>query len=435
MNPCVLFILALVLPYIARAAGPLPAFPGAEGAGASTPGGRGGRVIFVTSLADSGPGSFRAACEATGPRIVIFRVAGTIALRSPINVRNPYLTIAGQSAPGEGVCLRDNSFGISTHDVVVRFLRSRLGDTSGVQGDCINLNHGARNVILDHCSATWSVDECLSTSGENADCTIQWSLIGESLNRSRHAKGPHAYGSLARANGAMSWHHNLWIHNDARNPRLGDNYGRDGRHPSFDVRNNVIYGFGGTASGLTQGRFSVNYVGNYLRPGPDSRAKTPITVGNPSELIFFLAGNIWEPDPALPPEQFFNALEAEGRKQVTLSGHPFPLPPVTTVSARDAFEQVLAKVGASRPARDVVDARLIRQVRERTGRLIDSQTEVGGWPELRPGPLPVDSDEDGLPDAWEQARGLDPRNARDSARVLASGYTAIEEYLNGLARP
>ncbi len=158
---------------------PLPAFPGAEGAGSTTPGGRGGRVLFVTTLADSGPGSFRAACDAEGPRIVVFRVAGTIALKSPINVRHPFLTIAGQSAPGDGVCLRDNSFGISTHDVVVRFLRSRLGDVSGRAADCIDLNNGARHCILDHCSATWSNDECLSTSGVNSDCTIQWCLIGE----------------------------------------------------------------------------------------------------------------------------------------------------------------------------------------------------------------------------------------------------------------
>lgn len=414
---------------------PLPAFPGAEGAGSTTPGGRGGRVLFVTTLADSGPGSFRAACDAEGPRIVVFRVAGTIALKSPINVRHPFLTIAGQSAPGDGVCLRDNSFGISTHDVVVRFLRSRLGDVSGRAADCIDLNNGARNCILDHCSATWSIDECLSTSGVNSDCTIQWCLIGESLTRSRHAKGSHGYGSLARANGPISWHHNLWIHNDARNPRLGDNYGRDGLSPSFDVRNNVIYGFGGTASGLTQGRFTVNYVGNYLRPGPTSRAKTPITVGHPSDLVFHLAGNMWEPDPSLTREGFFNVLEAEGRRQVTFAETPFPLPPVATVSAQEAYELVLASAGASRPVRDAVDSRLIRQVRERTGRLIDSQAEVGGWPELKPGPLPADADEDGIPDAWETSRGLDPRDPRDNSRVMPSRYTAIEEYLNDLARP
>ena len=202
----------------------LPAFPGAECCGATTPGGRGGRVLFVTNLNDSGPGSFRTACEAEGPRIVVFRVSGTIELKNPITVRTPYLTIAGQSAPGDGICLRNAAFGIATHDVVVRFLRSRLGDESRREDDCIDLLHGARNCVLDHCSATWSVDECLSLSGDVQDCTIQWCLIGESLNQSIHAKGKHGYGSLARANGPVSWHHNLWIHNDGRNPRLGENY-------------------------------------------------------------------------------------------------------------------------------------------------------------------------------------------------------------------
>ncbi len=162
-------------------------------------------------------------------------------------------------------------FGIATHDVVVRYLRVRLGDEKRQEADCIDLLHGVRDCILDHCSATWSIDECLSTSGDNANCSIQWCLIGESLNRSKHAKGAHGYGSLARANGPMSWHHNLWIHNDGRNPRLGDNYGK-GPQPTFDVRNNVIYNFGGAASGLTEGRLKVNYVANYIRPGPSSRA-------------------------------------------------------------------------------------------------------------------------------------------------------------------
>ena len=292
--PSLLLFVALAFGALvrARAAVPstLPAFPGAEGYGANTPGGRGGKILFVTNLDDSGPGSLRDACEvASGPRIVLFRVAGTIAFKKPITVRNPFLTVAGHRAPGDGVCLRDATFGIATHVVVVRYLRARLGDTSKQESDCIDLLNGANNCILDHCSATWSVDECLSTSGMNANCTIQWCLIGESLNQSRHAKGKHGYGSLARANGPMSWHHNLWIHNDARNPRLGDNYGRDGLFPAFDVRNNVMYNFGGTASGLTQGKFTVNYVGNYLRPGPSSKAKTPIHIGNKpvdSDIVF-----------------------------------------------------------------------------------------------------------------------------------------------------
>lgn len=430
----VLFVIAAVLP--GTHAAPLPAFPGAEGAGATTPGGRGGRVLFVTTLADSGPGSLREACTVSGPRIVVFRVAGTIALRRPLIVTEPFLTIAGQSAPGEGICLRDSSFAIATHDVVVRHLRSRLGDESSQEADCIDLLHGARNCILDHCSATWSIDECLSTSGIDADCTIQWCLIGESLNRSKHAKGPHGYGSLARANGPMSWHHNLWIHNDARNPRLGDNYGRDGKSPTFDVRNNVIYDFGGTASGLTQGKFAVNYVGNYLRPGPSSRATKPITIGSPSELVFYLRDNVVDGDAALTADnsQFFTAVEINGVRQVRVVDTPFAMPPVTTVPAAEALDLVLATVGASRPVRDAVDARLVQHVRTRTGKIINSQREVGGWPELKGGPLPADADDDGLPDAWEKAHGLDPRNPADANRVLPSGYTAIEEYLNELAR-
>ncbi len=414
----------------------LPAFPGAEGFGATTPGGRGGRVIFVTNLDNAGPGSFRAACEADGRRTVIFRVAGTIALRKPIIVRNPFLTIAGQSAPGDGICLRDDYFGIATHDVIVRYLRSRLGDVSAQEQDCIDLLNGAHDCILDHCSATWSIDECLSTSGNDQNCTIQWCLIGESLNHSKHAKGAHGYGSLARANGPMSWHHNLWIHNDARNPRLGDAYDRP-PSPTFDVRNNVIYDFGGTASGLTQGHWNANYVGNYLRPGPSSTAKFPIHIGNKpanSNITFYLSGNIFEGNDELTADnrKFIDAYEIDGKKQVSVVATPFAMAPVTTVPAQEALELVLASVGASLPVRDAVDSRLVNDVRTHGGHLINSQAEVGGWPKLKAGSLPIDSDRDGIPDAWETSHGLDPKNSSDANGVSASGYTHLEEYLNSL---
>lgn len=426
---------SLLLSVVAVAAAPLPAFPGAEGFGATTPGGRGGKVLRVTTLEDSGPGSFREACDAEGPRVIVFAVAGTIALRKPVIVKNPFLTIAGQTAPGDGICLRDASFGVATHDVIVRFLRVRLGDVSSREDDCIDLHHGARNCILDHCSATWSIDECLSTSGDVQDCTIQWCLIGESLNQSKHAKGKHGYGSLARANGPMSWHHNLWIHNDARNPRLGDNYGRGGS-PAFDVRNNVIYNHGGTASGLTQGKFTANYVANYIRPGPSSRARTPITVGEKSELRFHLSGNVAEGDARLTADNdaFFSAVEFGGVRQVWTVAAPFPAAPVTTWPAAEAYERVLADVGATRPVRDAVDARLIGHVRQRTGALIDSQRQVGGWPDLKSGVVPADSDGDGIPDAWETSHGLDPRDPKDGARpATPGGYTHLEIYLNSLA--
>lgn len=424
-------LLAGLLPAAGAQIPGLPAFPGAEGFGATTPGGRGGRVTPVTNLDDSGPGSFRAACEAEGPRIVVFRVGGTIALQKPITVHNPFLTIAGQTAPGDGICLRGYTFGIATHDVVVRYLRSRLGDETKQEADCIDLLHGARNCIIDHCSATWSIDECLSLSGDVQNCTIQWCLIGESLNQSKHAKGKHGYGSLSRANGPITWHHNLWLHNDSRNPRLGDNYGKP-PFPTFDVRNNVIYDFGGTASGLTQGNLKVNYVANYIRPGPSSRSKTPITTGDKSDLQFFIRENIFEGNDALTQDntQFFQP--EQFRDQVHIVETAFAAPAIKTVSAAAALEVVLTGVGATLPVRDAVDARLIEHVRNRTGKLIDSQADVGGWPQLKSGASPVDSDGDGMPDEWETRHGLNPRDPSDGAASAKSGYTNVEEYLNSL---
>jgi hypothetical protein len=413
--------------------GDVPAFPGAEGFGSTTRGGRGGRVIFVTNLNDDGPGSLRAACEAEGPRIVIFRVAGTIALARPIMVRNPFMTLAGQTAPGDGICLRDFPFAVATHDVVVRYLRSRLGDVSGRAEDCIDFFHGASNSIFDHCSATWSIDEALSLSGHDSNVTVQWCLIGESLNRSKHPKGPHGYGSLARADGPVSFHHNLWVHNDARNPRLGDNYGRP-PYPVFDVRNNVIYDYGQTCSGLTQGRLQVNYVANYIKPGPSSEARTPIRVGKPSNLLFYIRDNVFESHGDMTADNalFFDAVTIDGQRQVQTVAEPFYVAPVKILPAREAFAFVLATVGASLPVRDPVDARIVDEVRRGGGRIINSQAEVGGWPVLKPGTPPPDSDNDGMPDDWESRHGLNPHDPSDA--VLDNdhdGYTNLEEYLNG----
>jgi len=222
------------------AASDLPAFPGAEGFGAQTPGGRGGKVIPVVNLNDSGPGSLRAACEAEGARIVIFRVAGIIDLKKNIKVTEPFLTLAAQTAPGDGICLRGFALEIRTHDVIVRYLRSRPGAGSGKEVDAMDVGSGAHDVVIDHCSATWAVDENLSPSGSISNVTVQWCLIAEGLNHSIHHKGAHGYGSLVRAVGGLSLHHNLWAHNNARNPRLGENYHQP-PYPTFDVRNNVIY--------------------------------------------------------------------------------------------------------------------------------------------------------------------------------------------------
>jgi len=411
----------------------LPAFPGAEGFGSATPGGRGGKVIFVTNLNDSGPGSFRAACEAEGPRVILFRVSGLITLAKDIVVKSPYLTIAGQSAPGDGICLRNYTFVIATHDVVVRYIRSRLGDLSGQQSDSITLTAGAQNVILDHCSASWSVDEGLSLAGKVSNVTVQWCLIAEALNHSKHTKGPHGYGSLSRANGPVSWHHNLWAHNNARNPRLGDDYGRP-PYPTFDVRNNVIYDYGEIASGLTQGVLKVNYVGNYIRPGPSSnKAATPIHIGGPSDLNFFIRGNVFEGNSSLTTDNalFFDPVTIEGKRQVQTVIEAFAAQPVETTTALVAFGAVLSSVGASLPHRDSVDARIVGEVRNRGGSIIDSQQQVGGWPELKSAVAATDSDEDGMPDSWERRHGLNPRDPGDgSADKDKDGYTNLEEYLN-----
>lgn len=435
MNISAALVLLGLLCQTAIGAGPasiIPAFPGAQGFGANTPGGRGGKVLAVTNLSDDGPGSFRAACEAEGPRIVVFRVSGLITLTRKLIIKNPYITIAGQTAPGDGICLRNYTFVIATHDVVVRYLRSRLGDLTAQEDDSITLVAGAKDVVVDHCSATWSIDEDLSLAGDVSNITVQWCLIAEGLNHSKHAKGAHGYGSLSRANGPVTWHHNLWAHNTSRNPRLGDNYGRP-PYPTFDVRNNVIYDYGEIASGLTQGVLKVNYVANYILPGPSSKPTTPIHIGGPSDLSFYIKDNVFAGNDKLNADnaQFFDPVVIDGKRQVQTVDQPFDAPAVKMLSAHAALSAVLSTVGASLPRRDSVDARIVAEVRARRGSIIDSQQQVGGWPELKSAVAPKDSDGDGMSDEWERRYGLNPSDPSDANRDMdGDGYTNIEEYLN-----
>lgn len=408
-------LLLVVAPSLAQ----LPAFPGAEGFGAATPGGRGGKVLIVGNLNDAGAGSLRAALAAEGPRIVVFRVAGIIDLKSPIRITQPFVTVAGQSAPGDGVALRGYGVIVNTHDVVIRHLRVRPGDLSGTEVDGIAIGGDSANVVIDHCSVSWAVDENLSPSGAIRDVTVQWSIISEALNRSAHSKGAHGYGSLVRASGGLTMHHNLWAHNSSRNPRLGCNYGRP-PFPRFDIRNNVIYNAGG--ANVAGDTFEANYVGNYHKPGPDSPPAHAIfaPTGN-AALKFFFAGNA--------PE----GLRWFARAGGAMVDHAFGAPAVRTTSAEAAYEEVLAYAGATLPRRDAVDERVIREVREGAGAHIDSQWETGGWPAMRAGRPPRDTDRDGIPDDWERARGLNPHDAGDAAKAAPSGYTWIEEFLNELA--
>ncbi|MBS1210268.1 MAG: pectate lyase [Proteobacteria bacterium] len=416
----------------------LPAFPGAEGFGAEASGGRNGKVVFVTNLDDSGSGSLRSAVSGWGARTVVFRVGGEIQLKSPLSLSGSDITIAGQTAPGDGITLRGQPLIISGSNQIIRFIRIRHGNETGRDDDAISIVDGASRIIMDHVSASWSIDETLSPSGYIKDITLQWCMISESLNNSGHKKGSHGYGSLLRAAGGVSLHHNLWAHHRGRSPRFGDNYGKlFSPVPTFDFRNNVIYDWGSYASGTIDGDIRVNYVANYLKPGPSTSKLQPITFTRfaDAKTRFFLANNVVEGHPEINEAagNFTGPETGNPEPAITLASAPFTAPSLTTQTAADAYALVLAHAGASVPVRDAVDVRVIEQVKTGTGRLIDSQNEVGGWPKLASGTPPVDSDEDGIPDDWELAHGLNPKDGKDAATLSASGYTNLEVYLNELA--
>jgi pectate lyase len=426
-------VLALGLAPAHLAGAEVPAFPGAEGYGANTPGGRGGKVIFVTNLNDSGNGSLRAACDAKGPRIVVFRVAGVIDLKTPIKVTEPFITIAGQTAPGDGICLRQRGISFDTHDVVVRYLRSRPGDIAGGEPDALSIGGSSSNVIIDHCSTTWSSDENLSPSGGISNITVQWCLIAEGLDKNLHHKGGHGYGSLCRAVGGVSLHHNLWAHNQHRNPRIGDNYGR-GASPTYDIRNNVMYNFGGLS--VVGDTLSANYAANYWKPGKDTKWENSyLGPTDRANLRFHIKGNVavGRPEVTTQPDSLFSRLEAGGRRLVELVEEPFSTPKIRATSAEEAYEAVLDRAGATLPIRDAVDRRIVTDVRNGSGAIIDSQWEVGGWPEYRTARPPRDSDRDGMPDGWEESHGLNPTDGSDSNKDRnGDGYTNIEEYFESM---
>lgn len=418
----------------------LPAFPGAEGFGTDTPGGRGGKVFVVTSLEDTGPGTLREACEAEGPRMVVFTVGGNITLKGDLKIRHPFITIAGQTAPGGGICLKDYCLNIKdTHDVVIRHLRVRPGDVAGKELDGITVSDCTR-VVLDHLSVSWGIDETLSVT-DSSDCTVQWCIISESLNDSLHKKGEHGYGSLISGNGGgQSWHHNLYAHHKSRSPRVGADAGAAG--VITDFRNNVIYdwiirsGYSGDAP------VRMNYIANYLRPGPSTPRKTSAHAfwsgGVKTQIYFEQNRHEGAPHGARRDQsQLLNAGESFPEDQnlaVSIASVPFEAPAIHATSADSALDLVLLGAGATRPARDAVDERVVAQVRKKKGQVINSQREVNGWPALARGTAPTDADRDGMPDAWESAHGLNPNDPSDHVRDTdGNGYTAIEDYANGLA--
>ncbi|HEU0037977.1 MAG TPA: polysaccharide lyase [Verrucomicrobiae bacterium] len=477
-------------PYLPGAAAPkdlpqakIPAFPGAQGGGMFSFGGRGGKVFVVTNLDDRGPGTFREACEAGGPRVVVFNVAGIIKLKERIRVRAPYITIAGNTAPGDGVCIAGDTVELETHDVIIRHMRFRRGETwVGDRNDSFGGNPTG-NIMIDHVSASWGLDECMSMyrhmyqppdgSKElklpTVNITIQNSISSEGLNTYHHAFGS-TIGGLN-----STFHHNLWACNTGRNPSVG-------MYGDFTLVNNVLFNWvHRTVDGGDQ-RSYFSIINNYFKPGPATPKGEPISYrllkpeSERSKTIVdnfgtaYVNGNIAEGNPRVSENNWDGGVQPDVKahpREVILSQirttRPFPHAPLQIQPADKAYETVLANAGATLPKRDAVDERIITAVR--TGEvsakagadleadlshagyskqaivelirlvpqgIITHPSQVGGYPDYKGAPY-QDSDGDGMPDDWEKNHGLNPEDSSDASGDLnGDGYTNIEDFINGL---
>lgn len=433
----------------------IPAFPGAEGGGMFATGGRGGKVYYVTSLADDKTeGTLRWALGKTGPRTILFKVSGTIELTSTLKISKGDVTIAGQTAPGEGICIKGYTFAIDADNVILRYMRFRMGDINAVQDDALKGN-GTKNVIVDHCSMSWSTDECASFYG-NENFTMQYCIVSESLRNSVHKKGVHGFGGIWGGKNA-SFHHNLIAHHDSRNPRFnglrreGLKYKSDVDLERVDFRNNVIYNWGHHSSyGGESGQY--NIVANYFKAGPATPAKVRNRITNididaqpdscpPGYGKYYIADNYVYGFDKVTKHNWEGVLldsAVELKKAQMLT--PFDVTPVTTQTAEKAYVSVLKSAGASL-FRDKIDARVVSEVETATATykgsvsgtpgLIDSQNDVGGWPEYKQAPAPNDADNDGIPDGWLD-KNYPGKQASDTD--AKTGYTLLEMYLNSIVK-
>lgn len=416
--------LAFLLLLAAHAAAQTVAFPGAEGAGRFASGGRGGAVYIVTNLNDSGAGSLRDGLSQPGARTIVFEVSGTINLQSTLYVPQYNVTVAGETAPGDGICVTGSAWLVGANNVIMRYVRSRPGVGNGDGFQVGRSDRGTTNVILDHVSASWGSDECLSVGDVTGDVTVQWSLISEGLIN-------HSMGSLVRGgNGAeVTYHHNLYAHNNSRNPRPG-NYSTSATDPAgllFDFRNNVIYNWGGAQAGAnfdTDGVSKYNFVNNYYKKGPNSGG-TAFEQTEDAYCQAWFSGNSM--NGSIPGNQWSLLVGQTGGSFRRTSA--LTTAPVTTQSAAAAYTSVLAGAGASR-VRDKVDSRIVDEVTSGMGGIIANPSERGGLPTLVSLPAPADTDRDGMPDWWENANALNPSNAADRNLTNAAGYTRLEEYLH-----
>ncbi len=437
---------------------PVLAFPGAEGGGAYTTGGRGGQVYHVTTLEDDGKhvGSLRHILKEPGAKIVVFDVAGVIELKSQLNIEEGAVTIAGQTAPGGGICIAGFPVVIKTSNVIIRFVRFRMGDKNAVEGDALSCI-GRKNILIDHCSFSWSTDECVSCYG-NENFTLQYCFITESLRKSVHLKGGHGYGGIWGGKNA-TFHHNLLAHHDSRNPRFDHDYVDNTCKGPIDHVNNVIYNWGGNSAyggeGANEPR-KINMVANYYKYGPATSKKNRIVEpthscsscaeqGKVIPGLFYVADNYVFGYNDVTADNWMGVQpRSESVKaQCKADARWETKPAVTPQTAEAAYEKVLAVGGASL-MRDKIDARIVDEVRlgkytykgsngSQNG-LIDSQEDVGGWPTYT-GTALIDTDKDGIPDDWENTHGLDRLKRSDALLyTLDKNYTNIEVYLNELVQ-
>jgi len=454
----------------------IAAFPGAEGGGKYSFGGRGGKVYVVTNLNDDGPGSFRWACEQGGARIIVFNVAGIIRLKTPVIIRAPYVTIEGQTAPGDGVCIAGETVWINTHDVIIRYMRFRRGETNvGRRDDAIGGNP-VGNIIIDHVSASWGLDENMSmyrhmyndSTGSieqklgTANITIQNSIFSESLDTWNHAFGS----TLGGEN--CSFMRNLWADNAGRNPSVGWN-------GIFNFVNNVVFNWVHRSMDGGDYRASFNIINNYFKPGPATPKNSAVghRIIKPEAgrsklkyLVFgrcYVNGNIMEGYPNITKNNWDGGVQVEELPNTDKYtdymkvNAPLPMPELKIMPATEAYQYVLNNAGATLPKRDAVDQRITEQVR--TGKIdfisnvklpekqfehrrlpIDSYkigiitdpSQVGGYPVYSGTPY-KDSDKDGMPDDWETKHGLNANSANDASLDRdKDGYTNIEEFLNSV---
>lgn len=431
------------------------AFPGAEGYGKYATGGRGGRIIEVTNLLDlnrrgqTEEGSLRAALNTEGddPITIVFKVSGIIELSGELKAGRSNMTIAGQTAPGDGICIKNESVKLSGDNMIIRYIRFRPGDELMGQASGLNIEN-SKNVIVDHCSMSWAIEENMGFY-DNKYTTVQWCILSEGLYDSYHSKGPRGYGSQWGGQFA-SYHHNLLAHNKSRSPRINGSRAHD-TLAVVDFRNNVIFNWGGSGAiyggeeEIPGGKSETNFVNNYYVPGPVSEKyfarPTYVTEGNEVQGYgaWYFSGNIMQGVTGGINDDNWQGVEiidVIGSADNIHSDVEFEVEKIPTESAADAYLSVLAEAGAILPVRDDVDNRITGEAKGTisvTGDgIVDSQTEIGGWPEYNSLESLPDSDGDGMHDEYELENSLDPEDPEDRNGVQESGYTNLEVYLNSI---